>query len=58
MALCYRDRWFCTAACSTEPCDRKLTEEISRKAAEFGLPIDCNNASERCPDYQPLTTET
>ena len=37
--LCYRDRTYCVNEDCKNPCSKKLTKEIEKEAAEFGLPV-------------------
>jgi hypothetical protein len=37
--LCYRDRTYCINKECSKPCSKRLTEEIEKEAAEWGLPV-------------------
>jgi len=39
MALCYKDRAFCTEPCGTKECYRRVTLKLIDEADEFGLPL-------------------
>ena len=53
--LCYRDRTFCKYVECINDCERKLTDEIIKKAEKLGLPIsqfarrpECYEGAEKC----------
>jgi len=63
MALCYRDRTFCTSPCATVPCDVRLTQEIREAARAWGASMGLDYgpisyAQLRCADYTPDTSPT
>jgi len=41
--LCYKDMTFCVNEKCKKPCSKKLTEEITEKAKNFGLPLAVSN---------------
>jgi len=53
--ICYRDMTFCSAACLTALCPKRLTLEVRIGAARWwgsdGAPIASGDFSSRCPDY-------
>lgn len=57
MSLCFRDMEFCTAACATKDCVRRLTNEVRIEArawwGEDGAPIAMSDQSNRCGDFEP-----
>lgn len=55
MMLCYRDKTFCMANCKTVDCSRILTEEIRKKADDFGAPIAMADFSDDCEHYKKGT---
>lgn len=62
MALCYKDRTWCTAPCAT-PCDIRLTPEIREAARAWGesLGLDYGPLSYTqlyCSDYTPDPSPT
>jgi hypothetical protein len=63
MALCYRDRTWCSASnqCATEDCSRKITPEVQEAAERWwggpGAPFSLNNFSKGCNSYVPTTQD-
>lgn len=61
MALCYKDRTWCTSICATQPCDRRLTREVREAARKWGetLGLDygpVSHAHLNCADFTPDTS--
>lgn len=53
MALCYKDKAFCTASevtCFNNKCYRYASKVIKVAAAEYGLPIAYMDMSKDCKD--------
>ncbi len=61
MAMCFRDRQFCSAACSNTECSRNLNEEVYAAARRWWgdmpgeAPISMADMSKNCSGYQPAT---
>jgi hypothetical protein len=59
MALCFRDREFCSAACTNTLCVRNLNDAVHAEARRWwgdlpgGPPIAMRDMSEGCEHYQP-----
>lgn len=60
MALCYKDRTFCSAQCRTTACRRNITPEVLAAAtswsASFGFEgalMSVTDFSPECHDYVP-----
>lgn len=52
MGLCYKDRTYCRSDCVNTTCDRFVSEELRKEAAEFGLPLSLTDFSVRCSVYK------
>lgn len=53
MALCYKDRAYCSASqitCFNHKCYRYASKETQEDAAEYGLPIAYMDMSTDCKD--------
>jgi hypothetical protein len=55
--MCYRDRTYCDAPCSTERCPRQITAEVEAAANRAGLPIAISDLRDGCRDYRPPSVE-
>jgi hypothetical protein len=55
--LCYRDRTYCSSDCTNAACDRFVSEEVTVKAQNFGLPLCLGDLSPRCKEYAPPAKE-
>ena len=51
MALCYKDRSYCSSDCVNKKCSRYISEELVNEAYKFGLPIASIDMSKTCGDY-------
>ena len=55
--MCYRDRTYCVAECSTKECNSKYTEQVQADAEQWwgspSAPICISDLSSGCPAYQP-----
>jgi hypothetical protein len=60
MAMCFRDREFCSAPCLTSACIRNLNDTVYAEAARWwdGMrgepPIAMRDMSEGCEHFQPM----
>jgi hypothetical protein len=52
MGLCYKDKAYCWSDCVNTTCDRFVSDELRKEAAEFGLPLSLINFSAKCPGYK------
>ena len=57
MALCYKDKTFCSAKCKTVSCHRNFTEQDREAARRWwshdpdNAPVAFSDFSDRCSDY-------
>lgn len=60
MALCFRDRQFCSAPCATQACVRNLNDSVLTEARRWWgdlpgeAPIAMADMSAGCRDFSPL----
>lgn len=51
MALCYKDKTFCSSDCKNMECYRYYDLGVERDAVLFGLPVALSDFSKTCPYY-------
>lgn len=57
MALCFKDKTFCSAQCKNHHCHRNWTDDLHHAAVKWwgseGAPVAFMDYSKTCEEYKP-----